>query len=456
MASRLFIFKSKALKPEVLNLYCMNASTKWRLGAAVVSCAVALGGTILLKQVQHAPIENHIRAGEQLLQEGHSTAAESEWEQAVRLDPRNARAWELLGNLHLSAGSFKMALEDFGKVLELEPQTPNLKGRMALAAFQTKDEAAALRLAKAQLQDDPDNINALQVAVNVEKHRGQSDAMVAQLQHMVALQPQNTAFIITLTDELFARGQFDKVIPLADRLVQLQPHSSLAFFRRGLSIYSADPDTNALKRSQADFERASQLDPTDPEAHRYLGRIAMRLNQPKEAIKQFEAVGRGRPYASAHLMELSEAYRKVGNTHMADVLSARYNLIKQTNTQWLDMAAHLQKVPDKSALSLQLGQLMLKNVEADGSIYELYRFQMVKGKIQSIQAYLTQAKRLKPRDPAATAALAALNAACTHHLEAGLRAATAQQPALMRAEFEHAVALCPEDKRATSAVARVE
>lgn len=413
----------------------------------IIALAAAIWGLIAWRNVQDLPVQRHIEAGQALFQKGHTIDAEEQWKQAVRLDPNNARAWELLGDLQLGAGSYKVALEDFERVFRLQPDTPALRARMAIAAYQVEKKSVARGFAESQLKTEPDNVMALEVLMNVERDAGDHDAVLRHLQRLVELQPQSTRVLIALCEELSSRGEYDKTVVLADRLVKLQPDSASAYFRRGLAIYSANPDAESLARAQTDFQKVLELNPNDVEAHRYLGRVAMRRNNPKLAIEEFEAVGRNRPFASAHLMELSAAYSRAGNAPHANKLRERYTHLKQINARWLDAQESLNSSPKDGKAFLQLGNLLLHSTELDEPTFQLYRYQIQKKKLKSVKHYISEAKRMLAKDVSVEVSLRELENAYKRRLKLLLQAIKNEDIRGVKSQLEHVDALNPNDPR---------
>ena len=373
-------------------------------GVALALCGFALW------QFRASPAQSHINAGVQLLQSGQSSAAEKEWQTAVQIDPDNAQAWELLGDFYFSARDYAGTFKALQRVEALHPDAPDLQARLAVAAYHLNQSDAAQTYAQAQLKREPNNIAALQILAELAKEKPAPLEQLKYTSQLADLQPRNVAALEALASMREQRNEYDQVLPLAERIVQLAPRSSEALLRRGVALYVTNGAPDALTRAQTDLVESLRLNPDSLEAHRYLARVYMRLNQPQKAIVQFQKLSEGRPYATAHLLELSNAYRRLGDDARADELRARFIRLKALNTVWIDLKKQLSRAPNDVAKNVQLGNALISAVTGEDAAYQLYRYQVATGNLQPAQFYTDKAFDLQPTNPAVKAARARLGA----------------------------------------------
>lgn len=387
---------------------------------ALIGAAILIWGFILWRNVQNAPVRQRVEAGAQFLQTGQVAAAKQQWREAVRLDPRNAPTWELLGDLYLKTQDYPAALEAFRHALENSNQS-DLQARAAFCALQISDLAAARRYADGELAQNADNVTALKVLAEVEKRENHPDVQLKHLQRLVELQPQDASALQELAGEYARRKTFDKLLPLSKRLVQAEPDAATSYFLRGLALLNSGSDQKSLADAEADFQKSLELDPSDVEAHRFLARLYMRRNQPLQAIEHLEAIGQVRPYVSGHLLELSNAYRRAGKNREADQTQALFTHLKQVNRQMINLGDRLSVSPDNAENCFQMAKLLLQCVEGQDADFQLYRFRYLKGQLQNVAAYSDKALQLRPQDAPTKRLAQQVEAAYTRHLQTALR-----------------------------------
>ena len=403
-----------------------------------------------------APVQQHIASGIENLRRARPAEAEKEWRTATQLDPNNARAWQLLGEYYLAAGSWAQSVKAFEQLQKIAPATPQLHSSLALCALQMNDDPTAQREAKLALQKDKNDVQALQILAHLSQSQNRPDEQLKYLQRATQAQPQDIAVLMELAKELADRLDYESTLPITERALQLDGDNIAALVLHGTALFNLDDTDAQLERSKSDFEKVLRAEPKNLDALTYLGRIAMRQEKPRLAIEYFKQLSAGRPYASAHFQELANAYRKIGQTQKADALSRRYATLKQLNLKSMVLKDRAKNEPGDFDTYLQLGILLLQNVETNPDIYYLYRFRRANDQIQSIHYYLQHARQLRPQDARARAAIQQLEDAYLRHLQAGSAAEKKGALATAHAEFEHAALLQPDDSRAVSALNRVK
>jgi tetratricopeptide (TPR) repeat protein len=133
----------------------INAGPKWRAAAAVVGIfvlAAVMGDLYVHGGLGRA--ERHERAGTQLLAAGTSDAAAVEFKQALRFNPRNARAHYALGAALFRLGNYDGAAGEFRRALELQYNLPHAHSGLGSSLLrQDKADAAIIEFYQA-IRDD--------------------------------------------------------------------------------------------------------------------------------------------------------------------------------------------------------------------------------------------------------------------------------------------------------------
>ena len=417
-----------------------------------VVLVVSASGVLLWQNYTSAPIRQHIDAGTKALQDGQPTQAEKEWLAATQLDPNNTQAWSLLGDYYLAEQDWQQAVRALRNLARIAPDMSDVHVRLALAAWQLNDGKLAQDQAKLQLQQNANDIQALQVLADIAKSYNHKEDELRYLQQLAQLQPQDAAALSALANFYTENFDYGKAQPLLERILKINPNSADAYMMRGLAFYNQNPTPQRLEAAKVAFKKIVVLNPQELEAHRYLGRVYMRLNQPRQAIEEFEHLGRGRPYASAHFMELANAYRKAGDSETADKLQNRFTALKQLNQQIQSLSGILERDANDFETNLKLGVLLLQTVVAGGDGYELYHFRYVKQKLKAADFYLERARLQRPQDAALKAALQKLERTYVGYWQAGLKNLQNKQMPQADWNLSRAVLLRPDDSRTQTAL----
>lgn len=430
----------------------LGRSISSRPAALLIVPALALWAFIAWQNARSAPVQRHIDEGARLLQSGQGIAAVHQWHQATQLDPNSVEAWELLSDYYLATRDYAQARSSLTRLERLNSNSPDLQARLARCAYEARDYAAAQKYARAELEADPNDVAALEILAAIAKTTRSVGDRLNYLQRLADLQPRNTKALLELADELIRRVEYDKALPVVEQVLQIDPNSVSAYFARGLLRFNAEPTPQNLALAQSDFQRTLEFDDGNLEAHRYLGRVALRLNKPQQAIRHFEAIGRGRPYASAHFLELSNAYRKAGNISKAEEYRRRFTMLKQLNSRWTGLKDRIVRAPKKTEPYLQMGLALLKGVESSEDGFELYRFRYSEKQVQDIEFYFDQARALRPADKNIQVAFSQLERAYAGHLRSYSQALKQRDFEEARRHLGRALLLRPRDPRNAGAL----
>jgi Flp pilus assembly protein TadD len=429
---------------------------KRRVGALLlVLLAATVWGGLLWNQWRTAPLRGHLEAGVQQLQKGNGFGAEQEWRAALSLDPHNAQAWEFLGDYYQTAGRYAEAKNAFEKLHEVAPHQEDVLARLAQSALQSGDAQAAEKYISEAIKANPNDEKALRVAIEVALRLKQRDVYLQRVEKLTELKPQEESVLIMLANELAARNEFDKTLPLAERILKLNAVSTNALFLRGYSLVRKDPTLPNLRRAEADFHKVLELDPSDHQAHRELGRLYLRLRQPRKAVEHFEAVGRGRPYASAHFLELSNAYRRAGNAPQAEALRRRFFALKEINTRLVALDEKIDNSPNEAGLYLEIAALLLSGVKND-DFYALYRYRIEQEILLPLHYYIKQAQSLRPNDARVRTLAQQFENDYDRYLQQGLALLRRRDIEGARAKLQRAEVLRDSDARLKTALQQLE
>jgi TolB-like protein/lipoprotein NlpI len=149
-------------------------------------------------------------------------------DQALAMDPAFAKAWELKAHFYYMAGGWVM-------------DSP--------AA-----QAAAFEAANMALELDPTLIAAQTLATTAAPNWNWLNEVTA-IERLVAVQPNNVNALVTLVYSLMNTGYFKDVLPHVDRIIELDPLSSVGYWRKGDALLRAGRRDEA----HAAYQKAIEL-----------------------------------------------------------------------------------------------------------------------------------------------------------------------------------------------------
>jgi tetratricopeptide (TPR) repeat protein len=401
--------------------------------------AVVAWGGVWWWQARYAPVNRHIESGRQYLQSGREVDAEREWRQAVRLDPDNAAAWELLGDYYFGAASWKSALEAYRQVERIEPNNPGIHSRLANTSVHAGDMQVAQESALRALQRDPNNVDALYILANLLAGSQLDDKLQLEyLQRLVKLKPDNVEYLARAADLLILERRYSDAKPLVEKILQLDPNFAPAYGMRGAVALQGESSTEALKVAEDSFKKALEFAPGDHLSRRFLAKAYLRQGKTAEAIAQLEQVDRSQPRDKTYLQELASAYQKAREVEKAAQARRRYATSEKQKNEINELQAVVSSDPADFKSTLKLVELLLSTDYPEGA-----------------EKHLGKALKLRPNDARAKAAARQLERLYLQHLKSADAALSKGDTENAGWHLSVAYILRPADQRVQSAIQKV-
>jgi tetratricopeptide (TPR) repeat protein len=220
----------------------------------------------------------------------HYDLATADCDEAIRLDPAAAEAFDGRGNVLASDGKFERALDDFDRSIRLDPTFARAFSDRA-ATFDlihqprlaVRDYTEAVRLQPTNVKAITDRAEAylkvkrLDLAIDdyseairlepaapghydsrgaIYARNNAYDRAIADYNEAIRLQPK-ASYYLNRGNAYNLKGDPDRAIADYDEALRLEPKLAMAYNNRGV----AWRDKGERQRALADFKAAAQLDP---------------------------------------------------------------------------------------------------------------------------------------------------------------------------------------------------
>ena len=349
--------------------------------------------------------QQHFELGLLFASERAYAMATSEFREALRIDPSNysaafdlimsyrgagqiedaikeckavleskptAQLYSTLGSLEEEVGRYQDAVVDFGKAVELDPDTEQYRFELGSEYLSHSAPSRALEVFEAGSEKFPASSSQwLGMGLAYFALR-QYPAAAEALLRALGLDPSSrTAFSAwNSSTSFFGPSEWKKMLPVLQRLAEAHPASTQIQYCYGVCLFRcqvASGSSPDFKRAQALLEEAIRLEPRFPEAHLELGNLYMEEKQNPSAIKEFSEALRLDPRSLTARYRLAQAYRSLGNVQLAKQELARYEeqyyfelgseyLLRSSSGQALhEFRVGIQKFPASAQLQLGLG-----------------------------------------------------------------------------------------------------
>ncbi|MFL6429693.1 MAG: tetratricopeptide repeat protein [Acidobacteriaceae bacterium] len=166
-----------------------------------------------------------------------------------------------MGEAHESEGNFDQALQNYGAVLQLDPNRPNVHfrmGRVLLARGEAKGNSADLEEAAKQfqleLQADPSNANAAYELAEGYRKQGKFEDARHYFEQAVENYPSFEEAHVGLAATLLAQQHPELALIQLQKAVELRPDDPVAWYRLS-QVQRRLGNTEEQKHALAEFTR---------------------------------------------------------------------------------------------------------------------------------------------------------------------------------------------------------
>ncbi len=175
-----------------------------RIRASLMTAGSILLAAGLLTGCAHKSPEDYIKAGDQAMQSSGFSQAEADYQQAVQLDPNNARAHVALANAYIAEKKNDEAKAELMKALELDPKSAGGHAALGDLYLDAGETGAAEEQYRAAVALDTGNPAYRIMLARVLTRTNKLGAAEVELRTAVGLEPRNAAAHYALASLLMA------------------------------------------------------------------------------------------------------------------------------------------------------------------------------------------------------------------------------------------------------------
>lgn len=246
--------------------------------------------------------EDAVAYARERLRAGSAGEAEATLRAALRQQPADADAVELLAVCLARRGAFGEALPLFDAVVRARPGSAGARNNLGNALAGSARHAEALACFDAAIALDPRAAVLHANRGNALKALGRLDEAIASYAAAIALAPDHAGHRYNRGTALLELRRPNDALADLDRAVRLDPRHAPSWLNRG----SARFELRRFEAALADFDRALAIDPANARAHGSRANALRELGRSGEALASCDR-------ALALSPELAEAHAARGN-----------------------------------------------------------------------------------------------------------------------------------------------
>jgi tetratricopeptide (TPR) repeat protein len=295
----------------------------------------------------------HVRRGEQLLEERKFQEASIEFRSAIQIDEQLAQAHWGLARAYEGLQRFREVFDELRRTIQLDPG--NLEARQKLGNYLLLVKPPRLDDAEEQareiLQRDPNFIEGHILRASIFALRNQPQEALAALNRAIEINPGRVESYLSLARFFEQRGEADRAGEAYRRAISVNDRSGLAHAEYGKYLVRQ----NRPDQAEAEFLRAVEVEPQNRDVRFVLASFYLvnnRLDRAEEAYRALAELDRDRPEGRA---VLADFYATVGR--YADAL----NIYREIN----------QNAPDYTRGRYRLTEILLQSGDREAASREI-------------------------------------------------------------------------------------
>lgn len=182
-----------------------------------------------------------------------------DYNRAIALAPNYALAYSNRGNVYNDKGEHDRAIADYNRAIEIDPNDADVYSNRG-AVYDNKGQYdRAIEDCNRAIAIDPHDADAYNNRGVAYDNKGQYDCAIEDYNRAIAIDPNYAAAYNNRGTVYAHKEQYDLAIADYSRALELDPRLVLAYSNRGAAYYITGQYRNAAE----DFRRALKLDPSN-------------------------------------------------------------------------------------------------------------------------------------------------------------------------------------------------
>jgi tetratricopeptide (TPR) repeat protein len=215
---------------------------------------------------------------------GQYAAAVPYLKQATASDPQNLPFRLALAHSCLSARQFQCVLDVYHEILSLNAESAEADMLAGEALDEMRDHGGATEQFRAAAKADPKFPEVHFGLGYLLWSQNQFDEAAKEFKAELENVPDNAQALAFLADADMQIGKSDEALPLIEKAIRIDPHMERAHLDLGILYGDGGRREDALN----EFKAAAKLAPEDPNVHWRIARLYQSLGMKQEAKVEFE------------------------------------------------------------------------------------------------------------------------------------------------------------------------
>ena len=208
----------------------------------------------------------------------------SDFSQAIKIDPNDARAYNSMGNVYGTTGNYDKAINYFNQAIKINKNYDSAYIGLGGVYYLMGDYDQAITYITKAILLNPNNKTNFQNRGNVYLQKKDYDNAILDYNQVIQIDPNDIDAYNYRGNAYFLKGNYDQAIINFSQAIQLDPTKFTSYYNRAtMYFYNGDYDL-----ALSDYSQAIQINRNYANAYINRGNIYMIKHDYNRAIDDFE------------------------------------------------------------------------------------------------------------------------------------------------------------------------
>ncbi|MFC1755622.1 tetratricopeptide repeat protein [Thermoproteota archaeon] len=234
------------------------------------------------------------------------------WKTTLESSPNSPNAHNMMGVLYLRDGNIKRAISEFNIAMKLNPRFSQPYNNLGTLSSYI-GEAQAINYLQKAIELDPNLADAHSNLGILYKEKGRIPEAMDLYHRAIELDPTHKKAYMNLGNLYMVIDKHKEAIELYKKALEIDPNYTQAYFNLGVAFNKANSNNEAIYF----LNKALKTNPLYLRAYSKLGEIYINMNKNVEAIALFKEALKVDPKSSSFHFNLARLYFKVKEYNFA-------------------------------------------------------------------------------------------------------------------------------------------
>ena len=217
----------------------------------------------------------YVKQGDESFEKKQYNPAINHYNQALKLNSKDADTYYKRGLAHYHLGSYEEAIADYTQVIQINPYYGKVYTKLGLARYQLGDYEGAIADYTQAIRINSNDAVAYRNRADIRYHVGDYQGAIEDYNQAIKINPNSSNF-----------GDSNREIEIFSKSIEINPNDVIGYKNRGNSRFDLGDHKGAIE----DYTQVVKMNPNDADAYYNRGHARYELGDYQGAIEDYTQV----------------------------------------------------------------------------------------------------------------------------------------------------------------------